>query len=174
MKNQFKSKSFQIPLLLGMVQIFILFNIIFPHYENKPYFETRIQQLEEELQNKVEQQIFLNERKHLKTTLKASPSFEKFSEASLQTIVGSLLRANSIKVHTQQIQEFQRGKDLSSYTLSQTLEGRYDTTVKYITALLDSGLPIVLSEITVQNLELKERSPSLRTQLRFSYFLPEN
>jgi len=179
MIKRLKNKQFQILILLAAIQIFILFNIIIPSYEKKPYFEKQVQQYERDLKIKLEQKFYLVERKKLaaqklvQNQEGVSTLIKKYSEETLQKTVGILLRGNSIQVLTQQINKTGNRPDLQRYTLSQTLEGRYEQLSNYLSTLLNGDLPIVLAEASFENLESQEISPLLRAKLVYFFFLPK-
>jgi len=178
MIKRFKNKKLQILVFLAAIQIFILFNIIIPSYENKPYFEKQVQQLERDLELKLGQKFYLEERQKVATQKLAlnqkelSRLIEKYSEENLQITIGKLLRENSIQVLTQQINKSGNRPDLQRYILSQTLEGKYEQLSTYLATLLDGELPLVLAEASIENLEPQERSPLLGAKLIFYFFRP--
>jgi len=179
MNKWFKTRKNQLTIVLLGLIILMVFNFILPGYEQLPYYQRKISQLE--MQQKMLKNYSLHmkfhEEKHgeFKRNLKSLKEviFEASETKKLQKELGKLQRLHQLSIIAQKIEKLENDTLFDEVMVNQRLKGKYPNHMQYLQSLASPKTTLVMATCSFQNLNPTRADPDLLMTLEFKYLIPK-
>jgi len=178
MKKWLNQRTNQISILLIALSVLVVSNIILPSYDTLAYFQDKSASLERQYQHLYGYSLHVRYHEENLPQLQQQLSgledqFATLQDTTrLQNLLGIIQRKHRLKVEAQAIKKGKLSPDLEAIQVSQTLNGKYDDLVQYLTAASEIHDSLLLENCDLENRDPLSEDPLLVARLQFTLFLP--
>lgn len=179
LKNWIKQKKNQTSVFLICGIILVLNHFVTPIIQKRAYFQNKVERLQERYETIASQQSHL--RFHL------GQQFD--NQNKIDNLALNMTRWETIPAVQRQLSQIQEGKNLNlirqqneerlisdglkAITINQTLEGRYEALILYLTDLNDKSNPVIIHRCHFENLLPLDLSPLIQATFEFTIYLTQ-
>lgn len=167
----------KVPLLLGLLSIFIILFCILPAYEELNYFQSKNNQLKQHIQTLKHDALLAQEYAKISPAnkTKQQQKYEKFENENNEIFFLKGLQA--LQLHLSQIdlnQKIKKSNIPGQFThilTTHEFSASFEVLLEYLREIESSNIKIILDKISIKNNEILNDNPTLSIKSNLSFYI---